>query len=80
MNITDHISEILKTIFKLEILKFFDGDPYSGWKKSAPGCYPGSATLFYSLRDIMHGFIHLFLIVLGDLLKFSTYPFSFDSF
>jgi hypothetical protein len=32
MNIPDHISESLETIFglKLKILKFFDADPYPG--------------------------------------------------
>jgi hypothetical protein len=31
MNNPDHISENLKTIFRVKILKFFDADP--GWKK-----------------------------------------------
>jgi hypothetical protein len=30
MNIPDHISESLETIFELKILKFFDADPGSG--------------------------------------------------
>jgi hypothetical protein len=47
MNIPDHISESLETIFRLRILKFFysDPDPGSeifltldpGWKNSDPG-------------------------------------------
>jgi hypothetical protein len=45
MNISDHISESLKTIFGLKILKFFDADPGfgifltldPGWKNSDPG-------------------------------------------
>jgi hypothetical protein len=31
MNNPDHVSESLKTIFWVKILKFFDADP--GWKK-----------------------------------------------
>jgi hypothetical protein len=47
MNIPDHISESLETIFGLEMLKFFDADPVPGsgifltldlgWKTSNPG-------------------------------------------
>jgi hypothetical protein len=52
MNIPDHISESLETVFGLKILKFFDADPGSGifltldpgsgfrdpgWKNSDPG-------------------------------------------
>jgi hypothetical protein len=56
MNIPDHISESLETIFGLKILKFFDGDPDPGsgifltldpdpeWKNSDPGS--GSEQLF----------------------------------
>jgi hypothetical protein len=33
MNNPDHISESLKTIFWVKILKFFDADPGSGMKK-----------------------------------------------
>jgi hypothetical protein len=46
VNIPDHISESLKTIFGLKILKFFNADPYPGsgifltlnpgWKNSDP--------------------------------------------
>jgi hypothetical protein len=35
MNIPDHISESLETIFWVKILKFFNADP--GWKNSDPG-------------------------------------------
>jgi hypothetical protein len=35
MNNPDHISESLKTIFGVKILKFFDVD--LGWKNSDPG-------------------------------------------
>jgi hypothetical protein len=34
-NKSDHISEILETIFWVKILKFFDADP--GWKKFGSG-------------------------------------------
>jgi hypothetical protein len=59
MNIPDHISESLETIFGFKILKFFDGsgmrnlfDPGSGiqdpgWKTFGSGIrdkHPGSAT------------------------------------
>jgi hypothetical protein len=45
MNIPDHISESIVTIFGLKQLKFFDADPGSfrlwirdpGWKNSDPG-------------------------------------------
>ncbi len=45
MNITDHISECLETIFWVKILKFFDADPDPGifltldpgWKKFGNG-------------------------------------------
>jgi hypothetical protein len=53
MNNPDHISESLKTIVWVKILKFFDTDP--GWKKIGPGVgknsdtgsgiHPGSVTL-----------------------------------
>jgi hypothetical protein len=56
MNIPDHISESLETIFWVEKLKFFDADPESGifltldpgWKNSDSGIrdkHPGSSTL-----------------------------------
>ncbi len=34
MNNSDHTSESLETTFWIKILKFFDADPGSGWKKS----------------------------------------------
>jgi hypothetical protein len=45
MNIPDHFSKNLETIFGFKILKFFDADPESkifltrdpGWKNSDPG-------------------------------------------
>jgi hypothetical protein len=45
MNIPEHISESLETIFGLQIFQFFDPDPGSGilltldpgWKNSDPG-------------------------------------------
>jgi hypothetical protein len=37
MNNPDHISESLETIFWVKILKFFDADPGSGWKKFGSG-------------------------------------------
>jgi hypothetical protein len=37
MNILDHISESLETIFCVKILKFFDADP--GWKKLGSGMF-----------------------------------------
>jgi hypothetical protein len=43
MNIPDHVSESLETIYWLKTLKFFDADPGSGifylnpgWKNSDP--------------------------------------------
>jgi hypothetical protein len=39
MNNPDHISESLKTIFWVKILKFFDVDP--GWKKFGCGIRDG---------------------------------------
>jgi hypothetical protein len=60
MNIPDHISERLKTIVGVKILKFFVADPGSGmekirirnpgWKKLGSGIrdkHPGYATLFF---------------------------------
>jgi hypothetical protein len=47
MNISDHLSESLETIFCLKILTFFDVDPNPGsgiWDK-----HPGSATLAFTL-------------------------------
>jgi hypothetical protein len=35
MNIPDHISESLETIFWVKLLKFFGADP--GWKKFGSG-------------------------------------------
>jgi hypothetical protein len=48
INIPDHFSEILGTVFGLKILKFFDADPGSG--SCQPGIrvekvHPGSVTL-----------------------------------
>jgi hypothetical protein len=46
MNIPDHISERLETIFWLKMLKFFDADPEifltldPEWKKFRPGIIP----------------------------------------
>jgi hypothetical protein len=58
MNIPDHISESLETIFWVKILEFFDADAARdpgifvirdpGWKKFGSGIrnkHPGSATL-----------------------------------
>jgi hypothetical protein len=39
MNIPDHISESLETIFWVKILKFFDADPGSAMEKNSD---PGS--------------------------------------
>jgi hypothetical protein len=62
MNNLDHISESLKTIFWLQILKFFDAEPEGirnlfdpGWEKFRirdPDKHPGSATLILRLRLI----------------------------
>jgi hypothetical protein len=65
MNIPDHISESLETIFWVKILKFFDADagswnrfltldPGSGMEKFGSGIrdkHPGSATLLDSSAD-----------------------------
>jgi hypothetical protein len=66
MNDPDHISESLKTIFWVKILKFFDEDPGSGmekipirdpgWKNSDLGSgirekHPESATLLIPVPD-----------------------------
>ncbi len=56
MNIPDHISESLETIFWVKILIFFDADP--GWKKFGSGIRdgkksdpdPGTATLILILN------------------------------
>ncbi len=55
MNNSDHISEILETVFWVKNLKFFDADPGSGLAKFGAGSgmgniriwnkHPGSATL-----------------------------------
>ncbi len=37
MNIPDHISESVESIFGLKIFKFFDADPDPGLKSSVPG-------------------------------------------
>jgi hypothetical protein len=59
MNIPDHISESLETIFWFKILKFFDADPESGifltldpgWKKILiRDKHPGSARLQFLHR------------------------------
>jgi hypothetical protein len=51
MNIPDHISESLETIFRVKIIKFFDADPESGMEKiRIRDNHPGSATL---LRTIL---------------------------
>ncbi len=42
MNNPDHISQSLETIFWVKILKFFDADPGSGWKKFASGIRDGN--------------------------------------
>jgi hypothetical protein len=42
MNNPDHISKSLETIFWVKILKFFDADPGSGWKKLASGIRDGN--------------------------------------
>jgi hypothetical protein len=60
MNIPDHISESLETIFWLKILKFFDADPESfesgfGMEKDGSGinipnpqhCYSGNQLLLW---------------------------------
>jgi hypothetical protein len=63
MNIPDHISESLETIFWVKILNFFDADadpgifmtldPGSGMEKFGSGIWykhPGSATLLTEIR------------------------------
>ena len=55
MNIPDHISESLESIFGLKIFKFFDADPdpESGIEKFGSGIrdkHPGSATLYKPLE------------------------------
>jgi hypothetical protein len=60
MNILDHISESLETIFWVKILKFFDvdADPDpgsgnvfdSGWKIWIRDKHPGSATLIVARK------------------------------
>jgi hypothetical protein len=50
MNNQDHISESLKNIFWVKILKFFDADSGSGMEKiRIRDKLPGSATLFVLL-------------------------------
>jgi hypothetical protein len=49
MNNLDYISESLKPIFWVKILKFFDADPGSGMEKiQIRDRHPGSATLISS--------------------------------
>jgi hypothetical protein len=47
MNISDHISKSLETIFRVQILKFFDADP--GLKKNA-----GFGMEQIQIRDPLH--------------------------
>jgi hypothetical protein len=67
MNNPDHISEILGTIFRVKMLKFFDADPGSGmekirirdpvWETFGSGLrdkHPGSATLLESLVNVVY--------------------------
>jgi hypothetical protein len=51
MKISDHISEILETIFLVKILKFFDADPDSG---SGILFDPGSGMEKIRIRDLQH--------------------------
>jgi hypothetical protein len=67
MNNPDIISESLKTIFWVKILKFFKADPGSGMENSDPGWkkfgsriqdkHPGSATLKYVLTGTWYKFV-----------------------
>ncbi len=53
MNIPDHISESLESIFRLKILKFFYADPGSGIEKFGSRVrdkHPGFATLYKPLE------------------------------
>jgi hypothetical protein len=73
MNILDHISESLETIFWVKILKFFDADadpgsenlidPGSGMEKIRiwyPGEQPGSATLEVRYQPIISVLVRLY--------------------
>ena len=60
MNIPDHISESLETVFWVKILKFFyadaarnlfDHESNPGWKKFGSGVNTVSATLFFSVAN-----------------------------
>ncbi len=65
MNNLDHISESLETIFRVNILKFFDADP--GWKKFGSGMfYPGSATLAAIGCHHAHVYLHYVRHVTGN--------------
>jgi hypothetical protein len=60
INVPDHISESLETIFGLKILKFFDADPGSGiflsrirdGKNRIRDKHPGPATLLNVITDV----------------------------
>jgi hypothetical protein len=52
MNNLDHISESLKTIFLIKIIKFFNTDPGSGIEKiRIRDKHPGSVTLASLILD-----------------------------
>jgi hypothetical protein len=64
MNIPDHISESLETVFWVKILKFFyadaarklfDHESNPGWKKFGSGVNTVSATLFFSNQKLGPG-------------------------
>jgi hypothetical protein len=58
MNIQDHISESLETIFGFKILKFFDADPDPG-SGIFLILYPGSRIFFYPGYRIRYGKIRI---------------------
>jgi hypothetical protein len=63
MNNQDHISEKLKIIFWVKILKFFDADPAwkkfgSGWKKVGSGI--NKTTSDQNLRYLYKGLISVY--------------------
>ncbi len=69
MNIPDHISESLETIFGLKILKFFDTDPRSEiFLTLAPGSGMENFGSGINIPDLQHSFP-----------GFDTYPIKFET-
>ncbi len=65
INISDHISESLVTLFWIKntliLCPFGVADPYPGWKNPDPAKHPGSAT-FKELNLLVLVFYYIFFL------------------